>query len=194
MLPAVLGVWLEVLLDGYWLELALLEVCGGVVLLELDGYCELDGFEVAVLLLMPGLVPAFELDVLGLVLLVALLWLCSDELDGLVLEELGYALELCGLLLVEDELEGSVVALELALDGLLLLVEIAVPDCDVADALVPAPDETVTLSFTLVTPGTDFAMSFAFLRSALEATEPFSVTTPFFAVACTPLNAGSAAN
>lgn len=88
MLPAVLGVWLEVLVEGDWLELALLEVCGGVVLVELEGYCELDWVEVAVLL-MPVLVPALELEVLGAVLLVALLWLCSAELDGLVLEELG---------------------------------------------------------------------------------------------------------
>ncbi len=104
MLPAVLGVWLEVLLEGYWLELALLDVCGGVVLLGLDGDCDVDGVEAAVPLI-PLLVPAVELDVLGVVLLVALLWVCSAELDGLVLEELGYALELWGLLL-EEELEG----------------------------------------------------------------------------------------
>ncbi len=87
------------------------------------------------------------------------------------------------------------VAVELAPDGLLVLLEIAVPEGEVADALVPAPEElTEILSFTLLTPGTDFATSFAFLRSALDATEPFSVTTPFFAVACTPLSEGSAAS
>lgn len=87
------------------------------------------------------------------------------------------------------------VAVELAPDGLLVLLEIAVPDGEEAEALVPAPEElTEILSFTLVTPGTDFAMSFAFLRSVLEATEPFRVTTPFFAVACTPLREGSAAS
>lgn len=89
MLPAVLGLWLEVLVEGYWLELALLEVCGGV-LVELDGACELDEFEVAVPLMLP-LVPAAELDVLGLVPIVLEepLGFCSAELDGLVLEELG---------------------------------------------------------------------------------------------------------
>lgn len=90
MLPAVLGLWLEVLVEGVWLELALLEVCGGVLLVELEGYCELDGLEVAVPLMLP-LVPAAELDVLGLVPIVLEepLGFCSAELDGLVLEELG---------------------------------------------------------------------------------------------------------
>ena len=161
-------------LDGYWLD--------GVVL----------GFEVDVPL-MP-LVPVVELDVLEVPDALG-----SAELEGVVLDELGYELELCGLVLVElcaaDELEGDVVAVEVELDGLELLEETAVPDEVFAEALVPAPFAlTAILSFTLVTPGTAFATSFAFLRSALEATEPSRVTTPFFTLACTPLRAGSAAS
>ena len=184
MLPAVLGVWLDVLVEGYWLELALLEVCGVVVLVcgvellvALDGYCELE-----VVPLMFPLVPAVELEVLGVcsvVLDVEEVVVVCSELDGVVLEEeeLGYELDACGLLL--DELvDGFVVALELELDGLMLLVEVVLPDGLVAEALVPVL-ETVILSFTLVTPGTDFATSFAFLRSALEATVPSRCTTPF---------------
>jgi hypothetical protein len=180
MLPAVLGVWLDVLVEGDWLELALLEVCGVELLVALDGYCELE----AVPLMFP-LVPAFELEVLGVCSVVLeveeVVVVCSLELDGVVLEEeeeLGYELEACGLLLLDELVDGFVVALELELDGLMLLVEVVVPDGLVAEALVPVL-ETVILSFTLVTPGTDFATSFAFLRSALEATVPSRCTTPF---------------
>jgi len=194
MLPAVLGVWLEVLLEGYWLLVALLDVCGGVLLVELDGYW-LDGvvlgFEVAVPLMLP-VVPAFELELLGLVAVLeeVAVPLCSVELCGMVLAEL----ELCGLLL-EDELEGEVVAVELEPDGVVLLVAVALPIGAFADALVPAPLAfTEILSLTLVTPGTALATSFAFLRSALEATLPSRTTTPFFTFACTPLRAGSAAS
>src|SRR5690242_11692597 len=82
MLPAVLGVWLEVLVEGYWLELALLDVCGVVVLVALDGYCEV---ELAVPLMLP-LVPAFELDVLGVLSVVLVVEeevvvVCSLEVD-----------------------------------------------------------------------------------------------------------------
>ena len=164
MLPAVLGVWLEVLVVGVWLEPAVLEVCGGVVLVELEGYCEVDGFEVAVPLMLP-LVPVVELDVAVL----EVLGFCSAELDGVVLEELGYELELCGLVLAEEP-DGDDVAVEV--DGLVLLVALVVPLGLVAEALVPPDALTVIFSFTLVTPGTDFASSFAFLRSAFEATVP----------------------
>jgi len=162
-------------LDGYWLE--------GVVL----------GFDVAAVPLMP-LVPVVELDVLDVPAA-----FCSAELEGVVLEELGYELELCGFVLVElcadEELEGDVVAVEVELDGLELLEDIAVPDEVFAEALVPAPFElTETCSLTLVTPGTALATSLAFLRSAFDGTVPSSVTTPFFTLACTPLRAGSAAS
>ncbi|HZU42773.1 MAG TPA: hypothetical protein VE994_08885 [Terriglobales bacterium] len=162
-------------LDGYWLD--------GVVL----------GFDVAAAPLMP-LVPVVELDVLEVPAA-----FCSAELEGVVLEELGYELELCGLVLVElcaeVELEGDVVAVEVELDGLELLEDIAVPDDVFADALVPAPFAlTETCSLTLVTPGTALATSLAFLRSAFDGTVPSSVTTPFFTLACTPLRAGSAAS
>ncbi len=145
-------------------------------------------------------VPLVELDVLELpVAPVEVDGVCSAELEGVVLDEDGYELELCGLLLVElcaeVEVEGDVLAVEVELDGLELLDEIAVPDEVFAEALVPAPFAlTVTCSFTLVTPGTAFATSLAFLRSAFEATVPSSVTTPFFTLACTPLRAGSAAS
>jgi len=167
-------------LDGDWLD--------GVVL----------GFEVDVPL-MP-VVPLVELEVLELPIApVELEGVCSAELEGVVLDEDGYELELCGFVLVElcalDELDGDVPAVEVELDGLELLEEVAVPDDVFADALVPAPFAlTVTCSFTLVTPGTAFATSLAFLRSAFEATVPSSVTTPFFTLACTPLRAGSAAS
>lgn len=159
-------------LDGYWLD--------GVVL----------GFEVAVPL-MP-VVPVLELEVLPTLL--EPVAFCSAELEGVVLEELGYELELCEDC-AEDELEGDVLAVEVELDGLEVLDEVAVPDDVFAEALVPAPFAlTAILSLTLVTPGTAFATSLAFLRSAFDATVPSSVTTPFFTFACTPLRAGSAAS
>jgi len=179
MLPAVLGVSLEVLVEGYWLELALPDVCGVVVLVALDGYCEV---ELAVPLMLP-LVPAFELDVLGVASVVLVVEevvvVCSLEVDGLVLEELGYELEACGLLLLDELEDGFVVALEVELDGLVLLVDVLMPEGLVAEALVPPDDDTEILSFTRVTPGTDFATSLAFLRSAFEATVPSRCTTPF---------------
>ena len=94
-----------------------------------------------------------------------------------------------------SDLEGEDVAVELEVDGLVLLLAVVLPAGLVADALVPVAEElTWILSLTLVTPGTDLARSFAFLRSALEATVPSRCATPFCTLTCTLLSEGSAAS
>lgn len=47
------------------------------------------------------------------------------------------------------------------------------------DELFIAPAWTVRSSFTFFTPLTDFAISFAFFLSSLEATVPVSLAVPF---------------
>jgi hypothetical protein len=174
---------------------------GGVVLeLELDGVV-LGCAELGVLVL--DAAPVW-LD--GEVVL-----LCELMLDSLLEEELGGLLVLLApMLLLEDGFEvpaatppwpvslapvlgeAVVVVVVVVCEEMLPLWPAALPE--VAEALVAPLELTDRCSFTLLTPGTDFASFLASFLSSLLATVPSSETTPFFTVICTFCRFGLEAN
>jgi hypothetical protein len=175
---------------------------GGVVLeLEVDGVV-LEGIELDGVLV---------LDAAPVWLDGELVLLCELILDSLLEEELGGLLVLLApMLLLEDGFEvpaatppwpvslapvlgeAVVVVVVVVCEEMLPLWPAALPE--VAEALVAPLELTDRCSFTLLTPGTDFASFLASFLSSLLATVPSSETTPFFTVICTFCRFGLEAN